>query len=553
MKFAEIDSHKNMLTALDHFDNKRQPQLLSALTDVGQPDRICPLCEKYFSSTTELPHWEKIIVIYILFNGVAFRVYFLAIDNNDMNSDHNNDGEIGKVEEIIDDHATIETASTIIFDDDSSEIFDDSFDDDNKILCKTFNSFKLGGKNRNGCVLSIHIFTNNNKLQRHNHENISANKTIRRDELPTFVLHVGPQKSGTTAIQKELHAPHMKQLLRQDNFTVIDDDIIRKKHLNFLTTTSNGTIFEFPKDFVKVVEKQRKVPGQNIFGSSEFLRVPNDRQCQAWNNMFMSPVDDEIDKSDGQKWNLHVVITYRRLHSYLPSGWNQKYKLFRINRRPVHLHHQNWPGVKGDYRIPSFDEWFVEKYYGQSHHLHLAQVRYSAWKKCSDEIIIVNIHDLNVHGVDSDLTTNFVCKALKGATLHAYENELIGVDPKHAIDNALYRRDHVTLKVQEHADSNGIALPMKCPNSTVLDFIYDWSLKSEQWAFSVMQNHNANSTEMGVLHPDVIENQPLTKERLSNFNNDWEKSLAEKKFCNVDFVETLKQKEWQKFFRNLSY
>ena len=75
MKFAEIDSHKNMLTALDHFDNKRQPQLLSALTDVGQPDRICPLCEKYFSSTTELPHWEKIIVIYILFNGVAFRVY----------------------------------------------------------------------------------------------------------------------------------------------------------------------------------------------------------------------------------------------------------------------------------------------------------------------------------------------------------------------------------------------------------------------------------------------------------------------------------------------
>lgn len=430
----------------------------------------------------------------------------------------------------------------------------------------------------------LNLNNHSNQLQRHNHENIPANKTIRRDELPTFVLHVGPQKSGTTTIQKELHAPHMKQLLRQDNFTVIDDDIIRKKHLNFLTTTSNGTIFEFPKDFVKVVEKQRKVPGQNIFGSSEYLRVPNDRQCQAWNNMFMSPVVDEIDKSDGQKWNLHVVITYRRLHSYLPSGWNQEYKLFRINRRPVHLHHQNWPGVNGDYRIPSFDEWFVEKHYGQSHHLHLAQERYSAWKKCSDEIIIVNIHDLNVHGVDSDLTTNFVCKALKGATrtcssllgaqsnnkrllqknksinldhdilaVYAYENELIGVDPKHAIDNALYKRDHVTLKVQEHVDSNGIALPMKCPNSTVLDYIYDWSLKSEQWAFSVMQNHNANSTEMGVLHQDVIEIQPLTKERLSNFNNDWEKSLAEKKFCNVDFVETLKQKEWQKFFRNLSY
>jgi hypothetical protein len=123
MKFAEIDCHKDMLTALDHFDNERQPQLLSALTDVGQPDRICPLCEKYFSSTTELPHCslgkDKCYLHTIqrccfscLRPGLYDVFQCLAIDNNDMNFDHNSDGGIGIGEKIIDDLATIETAST---------------------------------------------------------------------------------------------------------------------------------------------------------------------------------------------------------------------------------------------------------------------------------------------------------------------------------------------------------------------------------------------------------------------------------------------------------
>ena len=105
------------------FDNKRQPQLLSALTDVGQPDQICPLCEKYFSSTTELSHCSLgkdncylHTIQWCCFSCLRPGLYdvfqCLAIDNNDMNSDHNNDGEIGKVKEIIDDLATIETAST---------------------------------------------------------------------------------------------------------------------------------------------------------------------------------------------------------------------------------------------------------------------------------------------------------------------------------------------------------------------------------------------------------------------------------------------------------
>lgn len=56
MRSMEIDCHKDILTALDHFDNEKQPKLLDILTDTGQLDRICPLCEQYFRSTTELPN-----------------------------------------------------------------------------------------------------------------------------------------------------------------------------------------------------------------------------------------------------------------------------------------------------------------------------------------------------------------------------------------------------------------------------------------------------------------------------------------------------------------
>eukprot|EP00536_Pseudo-nitzschia_multiseries_P011343 jgi/Psemu1/326415/estExt_fgenesh1_pg.C_3800007 len=55
MKSVEIDCHEEMLTEIDHFDNEVQPEMLGALTDIGQPDRICPLCEQFFRSTIELP------------------------------------------------------------------------------------------------------------------------------------------------------------------------------------------------------------------------------------------------------------------------------------------------------------------------------------------------------------------------------------------------------------------------------------------------------------------------------------------------------------------
>ena len=67
--------------------------------------------------------------------------------------------------------------------------------------------------------------------------------------------------------------------------------------------------------------------------------------------------------------------------------------------------------------------------------------------------------------------------------VHAYATGLIGVD--HQQGEAHFRRHHVTREIQEHVELHEIDLPQKCPNSTVLDYIYKWSLESEEWVLSL--------------------------------------------------------------------
>ena len=143
--------------------------------------------------------------------------------------------------------------------------------------------------------------------------------------------------------------------------------------------------------------------------------------------------------------------------------------------------------------------------------------------------------------------------------VHAYATGLIGVD--HQQGEAHFRRHHVTREIQEHVELHEIDLPQKCPNSTVLDYIYKWSLESEQWVLSHMEYQQSKLTssmmKLGTYHnleddptgTGAIESKPLTDEQLSDFNADWEQLLFDEKLCSVDVVETLKQERWQEFFR----
>ena len=158
--------------------------------------------------------------------------------------------------------------------------------------------------------------------------------------------------------------------------------------------------------------------------------------------------------------------------------------------------------------------------------------------------------------------TNFICKGLKranhtcsgllqmspGAThtnesinlnydilaVYAHSIGLIGTkgeDTTHQHDKERehFNRTKVTEMIQEYVESNGIDLPQKCPGSTALDKLYKSSLKSEEWAFSAIeQQERIDSTIAGdTMGGQIteIEIKPLNDEQLAAFDIDWKKSL----------------------------
>lgn len=388
--------------------------------------------------------------------------------------------------------------------------------------------------------------------------------------LPRFVLHVGPPKTGTTAIQNKFGTKYMGKMLRLDNYTYIGYNTGVLNIQKLLTMNETDGKLTFSNEFMTEVRKEKKL-GNNIFGSSEFLRTPTYNQCMAWKSMFL---DSNVEGSliDDQ-WDLQVVIVYRRLHRSLVSKWNQMFRIFHDkNYKPIHMGHRDWPGVNDEIRIPSFEEWFIKKYYKSTKttmSTHAAKLSYNSWERCSSKITLVNYHnhvaeDFIAHfGCNALTEATHTCSALKNNEDRAANRSVLNgsadlnydILAVYAHENGFvhesYNRHQVSRKIEKFVIQNNILLPQKCPNATILDYLYNWSQESETWAFSVMEQTSQQirmDKKLGKQDVNMI--QPLNEERLSGFKADWNLSLGEGKYCNVDSSKTLKLERWQIFFAN---
>ncbi len=126
IKSVEIDCHKDMLTELDRFDKERQPEMLDLLTDTGQLDRICPLCEKFFRSSTELPtcclgrercHLHTIQRCCFSCSRLSFHDIFQCLvlaENKEKLGNDEEAGLLGNVDDIVDLETAISTPSWML-------------------------------------------------------------------------------------------------------------------------------------------------------------------------------------------------------------------------------------------------------------------------------------------------------------------------------------------------------------------------------------------------------------------------------------------------------
>ena len=411
--------------------------------------------------------------------------------------------------------------------------------------------------NANASLFDIKSTTNRNHIDHGNsNQTDSEAQSNQSNAKPWFILHVGPGKTGTSHIQDFMFTSEIVNLLHKDHYSLIPYKLIHNNTNQQLAKPGSTMKFELIDEFVETVKNYRNIPGQNVFGSSEYLGTSTTSEmCEVWKHIFM----------EEQDWNLKIVVGYRRLHDKLPSLYNQQYKRFRgVNGTIIGETHEDWPGINGDYRIPSFEDYFLDTYsefYPKKTHRSDYEIILSNWDNCSDEFEIFDTYESKVMLDDgrvvdgsNEMALNFICSSLKGVNhtcskllekrrklsdnrsvnldydilaVHAYESGLISKDLK---------RQEVAEKIESHVKEENITLAQKCPSQDVLDYIYEWSLEVEQWIKKRTKFSNGDN---------------FSPSQLSSFNVDWEEIVAHEVLCTVDSDKLIKEAKWIKFFKGM--
>ena len=391
-------------------------------------------------------------------------------------------------------------------------------------------------------------------------------------EKPFFVFHPGPGKSGTTTIQSDLQREEVQAFFVRQNYTYLPHHLVHLPRRDFFVSTkkkfpqenASRSELDFNPGFKKVIKAQKKkLLRKNMIGSSEYLSRPSPLECRLWRKTFM---DDQA------PWDMQVVIVYRRIHSALPSVYNQRFKFARSDDgHPVRMGHWDWPGINGEIRVPGFVEW-LHGWLAYNYLEAEAQVSYNAWQNCSNEITVVSMHNVDAFSASivSNLTATVLCSTTAGKSIcnglrsqkkqaqsqgndglvlnpsvpleheilavYAYENGFLASPPNGT--NTSLRRHQVVEAIGQHVALNAISYPMKCPDYETLELFYNISLKGEEWYLTLQECQD-----------NYCAADPMFD--MSAFDADWEEHLNGNKLCEIDVHAVMKDEKWQSFFSSL--
>lgn len=355
-----------------------------------------------------------------------------------------------------------------------------------------------------------------------------------------LVLHLGPQKTGSTTLQTAWYMPQgLSQDLQKDNY--------RYAFINPHAGYFNCEISEYgayvdcePSPMLRTLIRSAKTSGQNLLLSDENLDA-----------RFIHPLNTAIDR---QHWHVTVIVVYRRIHEWLVSWYNQINKttnrdihgnvLFDDYGVPYRMDHKWWPDQGGS-EIPSFSEWYktFTKYFDRSNLVsrHRSIELVNAYRPVFDEVVVHNMHQ------EGDLVTNFMCDSLpsapnccerlkKGALVIPRENASINLDHdiiavearKRGLLQKSLSRSEVHDAVARFVQRTGQKVPRKCDHE-MIEEIRGWLLGSEQQMFS----------------------DEWTGEKTSDLSNLFDEFVEKGKLCDVDLNKVFEEEVWLRFFASL--
>jgi hypothetical protein len=407
--------------------------------------------------------------------------------------------------------------------------------------------------------------------------------------LPYFVIHIGPPKTATSSLQLELTERHDRNLLAADNYMYVGAYMKDGKLMHHTTYSTSNTTTAIKQamtdlDCQAAVHKARKTNTATTGSSTSsgvyppcwqnFLHALDESQGQ---NILLSqeimsfrlirtdagpaPVDwVALKQALSGRWNLLVVVGYRRLMEWLPSAkqQNERWNALKpaMNNWPKYgnqpgrpippifphvLHHLSY--IDGSQRRP---KWLLQKN------------RKFRYLYVNNVIELLNSHEvpfqiLNLHEPEP-LFVTFFCNVLPGAETNCAVSRQLAVDgvrEKRAnreqsvaydilataaagrglVDRSVWTRHAVALAAREYHERvlNGTPFILSCPMEHDLELYLNASLSAEQ-----------------ELLPDFYQSDAGEQQHRADFAA----AVARKKYCWINAKQVLEQTVWRNFFRN---
>lgn len=367
-------------------------------------------------------------------------------------------------------------------------------------------------------------------------------KIVNRGNKPVAVVHIGPPKTGTTSIQHRLQDEFTRETLAKDGYVYIGRELGQLMqacdgepykgwqaavcHFKHCMVAGKCEAEVFWTEFVDNLQSLRR-NGTSIIISDEALIV--------WMSGDQQHSLDSLHAALAG-FDVHIVSAYRRFTEWLPSLYQQRYKIPRVDPRIA------W--------LPSFAAFSQSDLYVDK---HLTRLKIDFWSSAFSTVEIFNMHQHKKEELDSDFICGHIpgatetCRLVKslpaekamntGLTTHAFEARRVAVA---AISAGLVQAAdmdeilRIMRKSGRYANRNEEArhaLQPRCPSYEELKPFLEMAIDIEAKLLPAFHN----STE----------GRPMLE---ANYG----RSVSEQRYCSVNVTEALGHPSWRKFFGKLS-
>ncbi|GAX12596.1 hypothetical protein FisN_13Lh056 [Fistulifera solaris] len=311
------------------------------------------------------------------------------------------------------------------------------------------------------------------------------NTTTTYATKPHLVIHIGPEKTASTTLQKDFFYKFRKHTFKADNYIYLG-------RYTFLRALQEVLLYcpyklrEKPKHpcyqrFLRLLDDERW-RGKNILLSEEVYSKA------IWDLEAVERVQQDFMPFLQERWDVSVVAVYRRFHEWLISA--RKQRDYELRER------QLWPHEGGE-ALDSWNEVMLlrkhERFGLRSHYLpdDLAQ-----WYDLN-----VSVTVLNMHHPTQKITEQFVCDALPHATtsceyyrtqgreIHAnarsgleyfFDNIVYAAAEKGIFDTTNVMRHDIVYNLT-NLNMTITNMPLICPSAKELEELLQESIHWEQY------------------------------------------------------------------------